>query len=187
MRWVLSVSSMQLYYVSPAACKRMPMQSTLAYRRTLHMAYLAVRFQALNESRKSYFRSIRVPNTLIHAIDKHNFQGIVVALHHALSGELIDIRPFESNLKSETTKALYKSRHLEVFRMILLAGKAMPAHQVAGETTVQCIEGCIELTAAGTSQVMRSGDLICLAGGAIHALRAVEDSSVLVTILLHGG
>lgn len=31
-----------------------------------------------------------------------------------------------------------------------------------------------------------SGDLICLAGGESRALKAVEDSSTLVTILLHG-
>lgn len=109
-----------------------------------------------------------------------------MALHHASSGELIDIRPLKNNLKHATTKALYKSDRLEVFHMVLLAGKAMPAHQVTGEITVQCIEGSIEFTAAGTSQLMRAGDLICLAGGTVHALNAVEDSSVLVTILLHG-
>lgn len=61
-----------------------------------------------------------------------------------------------------------------------------PEHQVSGEFTAQCIEGSIEFTAAGTSQQMRAGDLICLVGGVAHAQKAVEDSSVLVTILLHG-
>ncbi|HEY8857445.1 MAG TPA: cupin domain-containing protein [Rugosibacter sp.] len=109
-----------------------------------------------------------------------------MALHHALSGELIDIRQYKRNIKNSTTKTLYKSDRLEVFRMILLAGKEMPTHQVTGEITVQCIEGSIEFSAVGTSQMMREGDLICLAGGEAHALKAVEDSSVLVTILLHG-
>jgi len=109
-----------------------------------------------------------------------------MAIHHASSGELINIRPLENNLKNATTTTLYKSNHLEVFRMILLAGKVMPEHQVKGEITVQCIEGRIEFTAAGTSQKMCAGDLICLAGGVVHALKAVEDSSVIVTILLHG-
>lgn len=108
-----------------------------------------------------------------------------MALHHALSGELIDIRPLKSNLKNATTKTLYKSNRLEVFQMVLLANKAMPEHQVTGEITVQCIEGSIEFTTAGTGQLMRAGDLVCLAGGVVHALKAVEDSSVLVTILLH--
>jgi hypothetical protein len=33
---------------------------------------------------------------------------------------------------------------------------------------------------------MCEGDLKCLLGGQEHALKAIEDSSVLVTILLHG-
>ena len=107
-----------------------------------------------------------------------------MALHHAASGELIDIRPLNDNFKDATTKTLYKSNSLEIFRMILLAGKGMPAHQVAGEVTVQCIDGSVECDVAGTVQLMRPGDLICLAGGATHALKAIQDSSVLVTILL---
>lgn len=109
-----------------------------------------------------------------------------MALHHALSGELIDIRPLKGNLKNTKTTTLYKSMHLEVFRMVLLAGKSMPAHAVTGEITVQCIEGCIEFAALGCSQLIREGELICLAGSEIHALKAIADSSVLVTILLHG-
>ena len=102
-----------------------------------------------------------------------------MALHHALSGELINIRQYKSNLKNAVTKTLYKSDHLEVFCMVLLAGKTMPTHQVAGEITVQCIEGSIEFSAVGTSQLMHEGDLKCLAGGEAHALKAVENSSVL--------
>lgn len=108
-----------------------------------------------------------------------------MAIHHALSGELIDIRPLGDALANTTTRTLYKTEHLEVFRMILPAGKAMPAHRVAGEITVQCLEGSIEFT-TDTVQTMRAGGLICLAGGVLHALKAVEDASVLVTILLHG-
>ncbi len=109
-----------------------------------------------------------------------------MAIHHAASGELIDVRPLKDELRGAITRALYKSDHLEVFRMNLLAGKEMPAHQVAGEVTVQCIEGQIDLTIGETCRSMHAGDLICLAGGVPHALEAVEDSSVLVTLLLHG-
>ena len=109
-----------------------------------------------------------------------------MALHHALSGELIDIRPLEDNLKNTPTKTLYKSNHLEVIRMVLLAGKALPSHQVVGEVTIQCLEGHIELSVAGIVTPMREGDLVCLAGSAPHALKAVEDSVILMNILLHG-
>ncbi len=109
-----------------------------------------------------------------------------MAIHHAASGELIDIRPLEEAIRTTASTTLYKSQHLEVFRMVLLAGKAMPGHAVPGEVTVQCLEGCIEFSAAGATQTMRPGDLVCVAGGEPHALKAIEDASVLVTLLLHG-
>ena len=109
-----------------------------------------------------------------------------MAIHHASSGELIDIRPLKNELKGAITKTLYKSNRLEVFRTILLAGKEMPTHRVVGEITVQCLEGHVEFSFEKTTRSMREGDLICLAGGVDHALKGVVDSSVLVTILLHG-
>ena len=108
-----------------------------------------------------------------------------MALHHAISGELIDIRPLGSDLSSNTTRALYKSAHLELFRMVLAAGKNVPSHKVPGEITVQCLEGSIEFKIESSTQVMRQGDLLCLAGGQKHSITALEPSSVLVTILLH--
>ena len=108
-----------------------------------------------------------------------------MAIHHALSGELIDIKPLGEALKATRTTTLYKTQHFEVFRMILLAGKQMAAHHVVGEFTVQCLEGSIEFSIGTTRDVMRAGDLKCLAGGVPHSLVAIEDS-VLVTLLLHG-
>ncbi len=72
-----------------------------------------------------------------------------------------------------------------MFRLVFLAGKGLPDHRVAGELTVQCLEGRIEITASGRTESMWPGDLMCLAGGVPHALKAMEDSSVLVTLLLH--
>jgi quercetin dioxygenase-like cupin family protein len=109
-----------------------------------------------------------------------------MAMHHALSGELINIRPLGSGLATAPTTTLYKSEHLEVFRMVLVAGHEMPEHEIAGEVTVQCLEGSVEFSIGTSRDLMQSGDLKCLAGGTRHALRAITDSSVLVTLLLHG-
>jgi quercetin dioxygenase-like cupin family protein len=109
-----------------------------------------------------------------------------MAIHHASSGELIDILPLKGKLKTTPTKTLFKSNHLEVSRTVLLAGKDVPPHHVAGEMTVQCLEGRVELTAAGATKLTRPGDLICLAGGETYALKAIDDSSILITMLLHG-
>lgn len=107
-----------------------------------------------------------------------------MAIHHALPGELIDIRPLQGKIDGALSKALYKSKHIEVFRLFLVAGKVIPEHRVPGELTVQCLEGSVEFTAAGSSQLMRQGDLICVEGSEPHALKGVEDGSVLVTLLL---
>ena len=109
-----------------------------------------------------------------------------MAIHHASSGELINIRPLNGELASAITKALYKLDRLEIFRTILLAGRKVPPHRMAGEITVYCVEGHVEFTFGETNRSMRGGDLLCLAGSETHALKAVEDSSVVVTILQHG-
>lgn len=109
-----------------------------------------------------------------------------MAIHHALSGELINIRPLGGAMATTRTATLYKTQRLEVFRMVLLAGKEMAEHKVVGEMTVQCLEGRVEFSIGTTREVMHAGDLKCLSGGIPHSLRAIEDSSVLVTLLLHG-
>lgn len=109
-----------------------------------------------------------------------------MAIHHASSGESINIRPFGAAFKDARTTTLYKTDHLEVFRMVMPAGKTMPEHSVTGELTVQCLEGSFEFSIAGVAGIMRQGDLKCLLGGVPHALAAIEDSTVLVTLLLHG-
>lgn len=108
-----------------------------------------------------------------------------MAIHHALSGELINVRPLGGSIATTQTATLYKTQHLEVFRMVLLAGKEMSEHRVVGELTVQSLEGSVEFSIGTTRDVMRAGDLKCLAGGIPHSLRAIEDSSVLVTLMLH--
>jgi quercetin dioxygenase-like cupin family protein len=108
-----------------------------------------------------------------------------MALHHAASGELISVRPLGRNLRNEVSRALFKSQHLEVFRRVLLAGEAVPPHRVPGEITVQCLEGSIEFTAAGTTHTMREGDLVCLERCESYALKGLQDASCLVTIVIH--
>jgi quercetin dioxygenase-like cupin family protein len=81
---------------------------------------------------------------------------------------------------------LFKARDLEVLRVVLTAGKSLPAHAVPGEITVMCIEGSIDVTAEGESHVLHAGQLLYLRGGVSHGVVALEDSSVLVTVALNG-
>jgi quercetin dioxygenase-like cupin family protein len=105
-----------------------------------------------------------------------------MAISHALSGEAVDIRPLGSRLIASQTIALFKSKNLEVMRLVLPKGKGMPLHSVQGDITMQCIEGSIAVVVDGQSKPLDAGQLMYLSGGVEHSLTAVADASVLVTI-----
>lgn len=107
-----------------------------------------------------------------------------MAIHHASSGESIDVKPLGTRLSSETTTALFKSEQLEVMRLVLQAGKSLPPHKVPGEVTIQCIEGEIDVTAEGRSHLLQTGQMLFLSGNVLHGVVAHQDSSALVTIAL---
>jgi quercetin dioxygenase-like cupin family protein len=108
-----------------------------------------------------------------------------MAIPHAKPGDVINIRPLESRLKEGVTSTLVKTGTLEVLRLVIPAGTNIDRHQVPGEITVQCLEGQVIFDAGGTDRELVAGTMLFLEGGTPHALRAVKDSSVLVTILLH--
>jgi quercetin dioxygenase-like cupin family protein len=108
-----------------------------------------------------------------------------MAIPHAKSGEVIDVRPLGAALAQAKTNTLVKTETLEVIRLVVPAGKDIPPHQVAGEITVQCLEGRVAFTAGGTTRELTAGQMLHLAGAEPHSLHGVEDASVLVTILLH--
>jgi quercetin dioxygenase-like cupin family protein len=107
-----------------------------------------------------------------------------MAIAHVSPGQVVDVGPLGARLSSEKTVALFKARDLEVMRVVLLAGKSLPPHKVAGEISIQCIEGAIDVSADGRSHVLYAGQLVYLAGDVVHGVTAIEDSSALVTIAL---
>ena len=67
-----------------------------------------------------------------------------MAQPHALSGQIVNVRPLGAQLRQASSTAILKAGQLEVMRIVLLAGKSMPEHMTRGEATVQCIEGEVE-------------------------------------------
>ncbi|MCO6455787.1 MAG: cupin domain-containing protein [Pirellulaceae bacterium] len=107
-----------------------------------------------------------------------------MAIPHAGPGEVIDISSLGERLPQVQTATLVKSATLEVLRLVLPAGKRIEPHSVPGEVTVQCLEGTVDFEVRGQQRVLTPGTFLYLAGGDQHAVRAVEDSSLLVTIVL---
>lgn len=107
-----------------------------------------------------------------------------MALHHAVPGEIVDIRPLGNKLHESVNTTLLKSAHLQVFRLVLAKGKIFEEHQVPGEIIVQCLEGRIEFTTRERTQELGPGELLYLNGGDPHSLTGIEDASALVTVFL---
>lgn len=107
-----------------------------------------------------------------------------MAIPHAQPGQAIDVRPLGDRLRGEKTSALFKSDDLEVMRLVLPAGGTLPPHKVAGELTIQCIEGRLEVTVDGSAYPLQAGQLLYLQGGVVHGVRALEDLQALVTVVV---
>jgi quercetin dioxygenase-like cupin family protein len=107
-----------------------------------------------------------------------------MAIPHAKSGEVIDIRPLGSALGQARTTTLVKTKALEIIRLVIPSGKDIPAHHAHGEITVQCLEGRVAFTVGNTTRDLEAGQLLYLSSEEPHSLHGIEDASVLVTILL---
>ncbi|MFC5513129.1 cupin domain-containing protein [Massilia jejuensis] len=107
-----------------------------------------------------------------------------MALQHAASGERIALRRDEDDIANFTSIALAKTEHMELIRLIVPKDKPMPEHRVEGEVTLLCLEGEVVVDAHGRSVVLRPNEMLFLAGGEPHGIRANDDGVVLMTILL---
>lgn len=107
-----------------------------------------------------------------------------MAIPHAQPGDVIDVRPLGAALLMARSHALFKSADVEVMRIVLTAGEEMPPHAVAGEITLQCLEGRISFKCDAGDRELAPGQLIHVTAGEVHALRGIEDASLLLTIVL---
>ena len=106
-----------------------------------------------------------------------------MSIPHAMPGEIISLLLGPALAATKTT-TLVKTDDLELIRLVVPAGKEIATHKAPGEITVQCLEGRIAFTALGKTQELVAGQLLCLPAEEPHAVKGIENSSLLVTILL---
>ena len=109
-----------------------------------------------------------------------------MAVPHARPGEAVDVRPLGAALAATQTATLVRGERVEVIRLVVPAGKEIGEHRAKGEIVVQCLEGRVAFTALGTTQTLDAGKLIYLPTGEPHAVKGVENASLLLTVLLPG-
>ena len=104
----------------------------------------------------------------------------------ANSVEVVDVRPLGAALASAGTATLVKAGAVTVVRLVVPAGKEIPAHAAKGELVVHCLEGRVAFTAGGKTHDLAAGHLLCLPAGEPHSVRGVEDGSLLLTLVNAG-
>lgn len=68
-------------------------------------------------------------------------------------------------------------------RIILKAGEEMPSRSVSATVIIQVITGAVTLLTGSSRQSVTGGQLVYLLPDQIHALTALDESVVLLTIL----
>lgn len=104
-----------------------------------------------------------------------------MALKHLEPGEPTAVGPLGTGIKEATTRALVKTDRFELVRLILKRGSTIPVHAVPGFTSLHCLEGAV-IVEANEPISLSANDWVYLPRQEKHALRALEDSSVLLTI-----
>lgn len=110
-----------------------------------------------------------------------------MALPHAQLLDIIDVTPLGDKLRGAPSTSLIKTDRLQLLHMVLAAHQDQPQHHVDDECTVHCLEGDVEVVTGNGVMRLRPGQLVVLPARQQHALRARQDSAVLVTLLLNKG
>jgi quercetin dioxygenase-like cupin family protein len=106
-----------------------------------------------------------------------------MALKHAKSGEVVDLRPLGDKLKSTKTSAIIKAEDFEAIRLVVQAGVTIPTHEVAGNVMLHCLEGQVRLGLSNGDMDLKASEWVFLDRSEDHSIAGVEDSCVLMTIL----
>ncbi|SCW66345.1 hypothetical protein SAMN02927924_01932 [Sphingobium faniae] len=103
-----------------------------------------------------------------------------MAIPHCRSGDISRLGSIDDAMTR--TVALARTASFEAIHLVVRAGEAIPPHRVAGSLTLYCIAGHVRFE-GGSSPELRAGEWLFLDPGTPHAVEAVADSSLLLTIL----
>jgi quercetin dioxygenase-like cupin family protein len=110
-----------------------------------------------------------------------------MALPHAQLLDVINVAPLGDQLSGTVSTSLIKTDRIQLLHMVLAPHQDQPMHHVDDECTIHCLEGAVDVIMGVGVRQLRPGNVIVLPAKEQHALKAREESAVLVTLLLRGG
>ena len=96
----------------------------------------------------------------------------------------MDFRPLGTALLATPPGKLVVFHDVEVARLILPAGKEIFEYRGRGSWIAQCLEGKVEVTALGKTQLLEAGHFLYLPKSEPHTLKGIENASLLLTTIL---
>jgi quercetin dioxygenase-like cupin family protein/hemerythrin-like domain-containing protein len=108
------------------------------------------------------------------------------------SQHLIDLREAaaqllaepQSNERAQRQKTLYRHGPVTVALFVFDRGAQLPQHVAEGVVTVQVLEGRLKMSAEGQAHDLSAGQMLVLAPGVKHDVRAEEPTRMLLTVCL---
>ena len=80
-------------------------------------------------------------------------------------------------------KTLVKNDALRIVLVALAKGMRLDEHKAEGAITVSVVTGSVRFIANGEDTVLSTGALLTLAGEIPHAVEALEESALVVTVV----
>ncbi|MDM0053770.1 cupin domain-containing protein [Variovorax sp. J22R115] len=105
-----------------------------------------------------------------------------MAIPHASSGQVVNLRALD--VEAAETCALLKAGDIEIMWLVLPAGKQVQSHAVSTSMTLHCVRGRVEVQLDGNMKLLEADQVMYLAGGLPHGLHALEESRLLMTLVL---
>ena len=102
-----------------------------------------------------------------------------------LGAEDDTLREFAEDSKTgRAGKTLVKEGSLRITLVALKKGTALPSHQVAGPVSIHTLRGFLRLTTDKGDLDVTAGTLLVLGPGVVHAAKAHDDCSILITFAM---
>jgi len=99
-----------------------------------------------------------------------------------LNAELHRLQAETTWSRGQNAKTLIKYDDCRVVLMALKAATRIPEHKTEGRVLVQVLSGYVQVKASGRTFNLRQGGVVALDHAMPHALEALEESALLLTI-----
>lgn len=102
----------------------------------------------------------------------------------AIPGEVVQIRRLVGGIEKHEILQLIKSSNLRIRQVVIPAGEEIPTHEAEGEIVLHCLQGHVSLNALSKTYELTEDELLCLQTNEPFSTKALENSSLLMIVLL---